>query len=198
MDAKGMSIWKTATDERIDALKDKIPEKYLRLIECAEEARAKERREDVRLLDEWMVTRGFTKSDGTKNRAALAKAADVSASLLSKLCTGSATQKNVRAESLFCIVIALRMPVEDATAFLHHTGCSFALGSRRDMAIKAYVESGYLGNGSAEAAAADAYALLETYSAYVAERESKKTAAGVDPVPQIYRGLPEDDDEEDA
>lgn len=101
------------------------------------------RRDDRALLDEYLVANGYVRKNGSINYPRFYKIAEIPQPSWNRYFNG--TNGNAPIETLLKIVLALRMPTQDAIKFMSSAGSGFYTGNEQDMLILAFIDSDYLG-----------------------------------------------------
>lgn len=137
--------------------------KFDSLIQIANAEKKKKRATTI--LEYYLRKRGYVcKSSNALNHSKFADIALVSTSSLSKFFSGDTYQERLKIETLQRIIIALRIPPQDAVSLLHAAGSSFYESSPRDMLVFAFIHSNYLDSPSASDALIEISNLIEYYS----------------------------------
>ena len=101
------------------------------------------RRDDRALLDEYLVANGYVRKNGSIDYPRFYKIAEIPQPSWNRYFNG--TNGNAPIETLLKIVLALRMPTQDAIKFMSSAGSGFYTGNEQDMLILAFIDSDYLG-----------------------------------------------------
>ena len=101
------------------------------------------RRDDRALLDEYLVSNGYVRKNGSIDYPRFYKIAEIPQPSWNRYFNG--TNGNAPIETLLKIVLALRMPTQDAIKFMSSAGSGFYTGNEQDMLILAFIDSDYLG-----------------------------------------------------
>ena len=101
------------------------------------------RRDDRALLDEYLVANGYVRKNGSIDYPRFYKIAEIPQPSWNRYFNG--TNGNAPIETLLKIVLALRMPTQDAIKFMSSAGSGFYAGNEQDMLILAFIDSDYLG-----------------------------------------------------
>ena len=121
-------------------------------------------RKDIMIVEEYLSLRGFVRKDGSKDYVRFYNSAYISEGAWSKFYSGAKHQKSTSKDTLFKIIIALRMSLDDAMLFMQYAGSGFFAGSKRDMVIYAFIKNNYLDRDNTFDAVYAIYELIEYYS----------------------------------
>ena len=102
-----------------------------------------EARKDRIMLDEYLIAKGFVKKSGKIDYARFYNLADIRQPTWARYFNKE--NDNAPIDTLLKIILALRMPTEDAITFMTYAGGGFYNGNERDMIILSFIESDYLG-----------------------------------------------------
>lgn len=136
-------------------------------------------RKDVMIVEEYLTFRGFVRKDGSKDYVRFYNSAYISEGAWSKFYSGTKHQKSTSKDTLFKIIIALRMSLDDAMLFMQYAGSGFFSGSKRDMVIYAFIKNNYLDRDNTFDAVYTIYELIEYYS-------NKEISRQKEPLKQLY------------
>jgi len=134
-------------------------------------------RKDIMIVEEYLHLRGFVHKDGYSDYVRFYNAARIGESTWSKYYSGTVHQNSTSKDTVFKIIIALRMSLDDAMLFIQYTGAGFFSRSKRDMVIYAFIKSNYLGRDNTFDAVATMYELLNYYA----------KANPDEPIKQLYK-----------
>ena len=121
-------------------------------------------RKDIMIVEEYLSLRGFVRKDGSLDYVRFYNSAYISEGAWSKFYSGTKHQKSTSKDTLFKIIIALRMSLDDAMLFMQYAGSGFFTGSKRDMVIYAFIKNNYLDRDNTFDAVYAIYELIEYYS----------------------------------
>lgn len=136
-------------------------------------------RKDIMIVEEYLSLRGFIRKDGSKDYVRFYNSAYISEAAWSKFYSGTKHQKSTSKDTLFKIIIALRMSLDDAMLFMQYAGSGFFSGSKRDMVIYAFIKNNYLNRNDTFDTVYTIYELIEYYS-------KKEISKQKEPLKQLY------------
>ena len=162
----GKQKYENLIESRTSHLSDAIEQnpRFDSLIQIAHEEIKKKRAATI--LEYYLRKQGYVcKSSNALNYSKFANIALIPTSSLSKFFNVETYQERLKTKTLQRIIIALRMPHQDAVSFLHAAGSSFYEASLTDMLVSAFINSNYLGTQSASDALIELSNFMEYYSA---------------------------------
>ena len=118
-------------------------------------------RRDRALLDEHLVAKGYVRKNGAIDYPRFYNLAQIPQPTWSRYF--NATNKDAPVDAILKIVLALRLPTQEAMDFMSSAGAGFYSGNERDSLILAFIDSDYLGLTDIEEIQNKVFDILECF-----------------------------------